>query len=398
LPEARAEARTLALRRDIEACGERVSAEDVLALAQQEPAWAELGRHLRLAPALDRPVDTQNRIFVPLYALVKLLEFPMQAWARFCLGLDEREDDDKAATEDELFETDFRDETLFLRKVLLESTREGRDLADVYDQAARERELRGSGPSGAFARAERDDHLKTLELWSVELASAGVAPEGIEVHRFGRSGEASFGDRRHDALVLDVDYKDRNGVTRFVKAELWGSTLPLGADRTVSVTLAKRAVARDRWARADRAQLRAFVDHAALAAAGVSPIGPHASLSIVATPEGPRCSRVSFAPLSRGEATAWLRTMVRDLVSGPHTYFLPCEAVLVHAGECPDAPLLPFLAGARDDLRSSDGPPSLRSVYGPVPRTHEYPLPDEQNAREMVERRFGPLFGKARSP
>jgi exodeoxyribonuclease V gamma subunit len=396
LPEARAEARTLALRRDLEARGERASPDDVMALAEKDPAWAELGQHLRFASLPEAPGDTQPRIFVPLYALVKFLEFPLQAWARFRLGLDERDDEDKAATEDEVFETDFRDETLFLRRVLLDAKTEERSLAEVYDQAARERELRGSGPSGAFARAERDDHLKTLETWRAELAAAGVAIEGIEVHRFGRSGEASRADASHDALVLDVDYKDHGGVTRIVKAELWGSTLPLGADRTISVTLAKRADPKGSWGRADRAQLRAFVDHAALAAAGIAPGSLHASLSVIATPEGPRRVHASFEPLSHDEAVRWLRTMVVDLLSGPHSYFLPSEVVLVNADEGPDALIVPELAEARNELASSDGPPALRSTYGPVPRPHEYPLPDEASAREMIARRFGLLFAKRR--
>jgi hypothetical protein len=105
---------------------------------------------------------------------------------------------------------------------------------------------------------------------------------------------------------------------------------------------------------------------------------------------------VSFEALSRDEAAGWLREMVRDLLSGPHAYFLPCEAVLVHEAGDADVSLAARLADAQSKLRDSDGPLALRSAYGPVPHPDEYPLPEDAAARAMVERRFGLLFAKRR--
>jgi exodeoxyribonuclease V gamma subunit len=394
LPEARAEARTLALRESLESAGQHVTPADVMDRGQRDSAWAELGRHLRLAPLGDAAPDTEAHVFVPLYAIAKFLEFPLQAWARFRLGLDEREDDDRAAREDELFETGPRDETLFLRGVLLDARRTGRTIEQAYDAAARDRELRGSGPSGAFARAERGDHLETLETWCAQLEERAIAVAGIEVHRFGRGGEASRADRVHDALVIDVDYRDPAGVTRVVKAELSGSTLPLGADLTASLTLAKRREEKDS-SRVDRAQLRAFVDHAVLTATGVAPGRPHSSIAVIKTPEETLRDVASFEPLTQGEAALWLREVVRDLLSGPHAYFLPCEVVLKHhAAGHPGAALSPALEHERAKLRGAESLSGLRSAYGPVPHVHEYPVPDDESAREMVSRRFGLLFAK----
>ncbi len=224
--------------------------------------------------------------------------------------------------------------------------------------------------------------------------------DALEVCRFGRAGEHSRADRVHDALVIDVDVVDAAGVNRLLRAEIGGRTLPLGADGSASLTLLKRREKKDdEWARAgrERGALRAFVDHATLSASGVAAGRPHASISVVATPEGSVTERVSFAPLSRDEATQWLRGVVRELLGGPHAYFLPCEAVFVRARQDPEGPLTPRLEQAREELGDSDGPLALRSAYGPVPRPHDYPSPDEQTARAMVERRFGLFFAKRAS-
>jgi len=396
LPEARAESRMLALRAHLERLGARVDREEVEARAQREPDWALLAERLGLARMPDGVPFAEGRVVVPMYALVKFLEFPLQGWARFRVGLDDPEEDDGMALEDEPFETPRREETLLLRSVLLEAR--GRSVEEAYDAVVRDRELRGAGPSGVFAQGERESHLATLSAWTSELARWDVPRDSIEVHRFGPAGEHAQADQVHDALALDVDVVDSSGVMRVVRAEIGGRTLPLGADAGTSVISLMRGqeTASEDWARADedRSSLRAFVDHAVLSASGVASDRPHASLTVLATPDGPATRRKVFRALSRDEATAWLRTLVRDLLGGPHAYFLPCEAVFVHRRRAPLGSVTPFVDEARAKLRDSDGPPALRSAYGPVPRTHEHPAPTEQDARAMIERRFGALFGK----
>jgi exodeoxyribonuclease V gamma subunit len=396
IPEAHAEARALALRWDAESHGATTTIEEVMAKAARDPSWAMLAENLALAPLPDEAPPVGARTFVPIHALVKFLEFPLQAWARFRLGLDERADDDAIWQEDEPFETHFRDETLFLRDVLLDARRAGRPLAEVYDGAVRDRELRGEGPSGPFARGERSAHLETLETWSGAMKAHSISSDTLEVHRLGRAGERSRADHVHDALSLDVDVVDGSGIARVLRVEVGGRLLPLAASSETSVTLAKRAEQTDRWSQAgrERAALRAFVDHAVLSATGVAHDRPHASLSVVATPEGSVVDQVRFAALSRDEATVWLRNLARDLLSEQHAYFLPCEAVIVRARHDPDGSLAARIEEARDKLSDADGSFELRSVYGPVPRPQDYPAPDERIANEMVERRFGLFFDK----
>jgi exodeoxyribonuclease V gamma subunit len=398
LPEARAEARVLALRRSLEERRARPAPERVQELAEDSPAWSRVADALGLVRVPPAETLPDERVVIPMYALVKFLEFPLQGWARFRVGLDEAEDDDVLARESEPFETDLRDETLLLREVLLAAREQGASLAQAYDAVVRERELRGAGPSGVFARGEREDHLSTLQAWSSELRGASISLDEIEIHRFGRAGEHARADHAHESLSLDVAVIDSRGVQRTVRAEIVGRALPLAAGPMASLTLLRRAKDKrdDPWARAgrDRSALRAFVDHAMLTAKGVATGRSHSSLLVLATGAEAATERTEFAPLSSDEATAWLRALVRELLGGPHAYFFPCEAVFVWQRADPQAPLVSKLEEAQDRLRDRTGPMPLRSAYGPVPRPHEYPLPSEADARQMVARRFGPLFAK----
>ena len=401
IAEARAESRTLALRRALDRTGQRLAPEEVLARAEADPAWARLADHLGLVRLLEpAPLDAvrDGRVAVPVHAIVKFLEFPLQGWARFRVGLDEIDDDDPSTREDEPFETDVRREVVFLREVLLESVARQCSLEQAYDDAVRGRELRGAGPSGLFARGERDPHLETLAAWRDQLESSGEPIAAIEVARFGRAGEHARAGKVWDAVALDVDVVDPAGVTHVRRVEIGGRTLPLGAGAGASITLIKRPKQKwdDVWVEAerDRAVLRSFLDHALLSASGVAADVPHSSLIVTSTPAGSKSERVAFQPLSRDEASVWLRGVVRELFQGPHAYFFPCEALFVHARRDPAGPVGPWLEEARAVLGDAEGALALRSAYGPVPRPQDYPAPDEERARAMIASRFGAFFRK----
>jgi exodeoxyribonuclease V gamma subunit len=332
-----------------------------------------------------------------MYALVKFLEFPLQGWARYRVGLDEVDEDDAMAREDEPFETPSRDETLLLRDVFFGAG--GRPFDAAYDASAHDRELRGAGPSGVFARGERGDHVRTLEDWKRGLDAAGVDVDSIEVRRFGRAGEHARSHHAHPSLVLDLELADAAGVAQRVRAEIGGRTLPMGGDAEASVILHKRAKkpGSKEWDDADleRMILRAFVDHAVLSATGVAAGRARRCVTLVASRDDDvHPDHATLAPMSQDEATIWLRDLVKDLLGAPHAYFMPCEAVFVHRRGGADRPIVPVLEEARLMMRDSDGPPALRSAYGPVPRVRDYPVPDERTARAIVAGRFGAFFEK----
>jgi exodeoxyribonuclease V gamma subunit len=396
LPEATAEAKTLALRRAMQT--EHPDVHEVRARAEaNEPGWQKLAEHLRLAPMPRPPAQVESKVVVPMHALVKFLEFPLHGWAKFRFGLGELEDEDVLARDSEPFETELREETLFLRGVLMAAKRRGVPLEQAYDEAVRDRELRGAGPSGAFARGERRDHVETLRTWRSELAQHDVAFESLGVHRFGRGGEHAESDEVHPAVSFDLDVLEA-GTKRVLRAEIIGRTLPLASREGASVTFAKRGDdADDDWSRATRRRtlLRSLVDHAVLCASegGTAERTPAmTALIVVATSDGANTERIRLPRWTRDKAVVWLRGLVRDLLEGKHDYFLPYEAAFVHRERSEDGPIAPVLEEARDKLRDGRQPLALRSAYGPVPRPQEYPIPDEEAARAKVAHRFGPLF------
>jgi exodeoxyribonuclease V gamma subunit len=397
LPEARAEAATLAVRRSAERHGTRLALHDVVAGAEQgDPAWVRLAEHLRVAPLPKMAPVTDVRIAVPMHALVKFLELPLQGWAKQRLGLDETDDEDLASRETEPFETAPRDETLLLREVLLDAAARGQSIEDAYDTVARKRELRGTGPSGVFAQGERGDHLRTLGEWRETLEQHGVSVDSLAIHRFGRGGEHTRAHHVHEGLVLDVGVEDASNLLRMVRVEIAGRTLPVGGPTPTSVVLAKRAnePPREEWAVAGRRRsfLRALVDYAVLAASGAVNGEGHSALLVVSTRDQPAIEPVAFGPLPQDAAKQWLRGLLSELLGAPHAYFFPCEAVFVHHARGEREPLVEVLEEARDKLGSGDGPPALRSAYGPVPRPQTYPMPDEAAARAMAARRLLPLL------
>jgi exodeoxyribonuclease V gamma subunit len=403
LREARAEAQALALRKSAERSGARIDRATIEARAAADPDWAALASHLRIPVLPARMAPAEGRLSLSMYALFKFLDFPIQGWARFRLGLDEMEQDDALAREDEPFETSPREETLLLRAVFRAAG--AGPFERAYDEVARERELRGTGPTGVFAQGERALHLEVLQSWGEELERRSVARDTLEIHRFGRAGEQSSADHAHPAVVVDVDVTDAQGLTRVTRVEISGRTRPIGQSRTpegpssVSVTLAKRGnETREDWARAGlrREALHAFVDHAMLSASGVADGRTHGSLTVVSTPDRAVAEQCSFAPMSRDDATVWLRSVVRELLTGQHAYFLPSEAVFLWQDKGPGGPIRPFVADAHDLMGDGEGPRALRSTYGPVPQTQEYPLPSEDATRAMVEARFATLFEKWR--
>ena len=102
------------------------------------------------------------------------------------------------------------------------------------------------------------------------------------------------------------------------------------------------------------------------------------------TPEKP----TSFGPLSVDDARGYLSTLAADLLAGIYPWFLPCEGILGwRRREPPRPPLTDFVLMLREDEWTR-----FSSDWGPVPDARGYPTPPEDDAQEIVGRRFQPFF------
>ncbi|MGA2450696.1 MAG: exodeoxyribonuclease V subunit gamma [Polyangiaceae bacterium] len=390
IDEAHAEARTVALRRSAEAAGAGVTRANVRARAASGPSWRALAEHLGLLSLSGITKASPRNRSLSIGLLSRFLQWPLQGWARFCVGLEEDEFLNVEALQEEPFGTDPRDVTNVLRHVWLASRASDGPVEAVYDAAVRARTLRGQGPAGLFAEGERHKQLATLVAWTGEVGKLGVGvKEAAKIHRFGGGVDITPSDVDHPALGVDLELPGSDGLPCAVHVDLVGRTLPRTAEAFLTLS---RLPPSDPWIEW-RAALRAFVDQAVLIAAGAVDPAPYASVLVEGSDTSARTSKVEFEPMSRDEVTAWLGGVVGDLLSGPHDTFLPCEAVFARQKDDPTGDLVPHLEAARTLLRK-EGPSALRSAYGPVPHPETYPIADEAVARSQVERLLGAYFAK----
>ena len=133
--------------------------------------------------------------------------------------------------------------------------------------------------------------------------------------------------------------------------------------------------------------LRGFLDHVVLRAAGIEPGAAHRTLVAFAGPTGSQDASLRFGGLDTATARAILEGWLRDLLSGAHAYFLPCEAVF----EDPRGwrTLTPEKLGeALTKVRRRRG----RWHYGPLPAERVAALPAPPEPFPLVLGRFSPYF------
>jgi exodeoxyribonuclease V gamma subunit len=379
---------------------------------------ARLGRH---RPPAATAAGPPRSLLVPLSAIRQFLEDPLQGSARFRLGM--RELDDVSAAlerEEETFESDALGRTMLLREAMVDALL-GRarnqlpSIAEViatYDRLALREELAGRLPTGLFRAAERNGHETILRGWLAAMQTLGEdgAPDRA-VTRFGTGPTALGGAagllgrdeaaRRCAPISLAVPAPD--GAGALVPIQIVGRTelLLLGPARSGSLVLSCRRDAGDR----DKDRLRAFVDHLALAAAGLS-TGEHQAIVVWSRGGEHQLHRDGFRPVTAERARAYLSALVTDMLTGArdaggrptgvHDYLLPCEAVFDAHRRKRD--LVEEVERLRDTYFEK---PFLvfSSVVGPVPEAVErHQPPPASEAAQMVRARFGLFFELAEEP
>ncbi|MFO7951510.1 MAG: exodeoxyribonuclease V subunit gamma [Bacillota bacterium] len=460
LDEAKTEAQIKSLSRELQ---ERLPAEAIIDSAgkyapirsQLTPAaWEKLSAMLSLPG--DPPEKTQvtattgsavpgeeesleTPLYLSIWAIRRFLECPMQGWASAVLGLSE-EEEDLLEREEEDFDVGRPLESRFLQEVFLDAAAGGFDPGILYEEKAARMRLSGQFPVGVLGQVSAVRHKKILHEWQKRLASylnnngseecsttAGL-PEPLHRVRLGRSNEQSVTEAVFDPLVLNLTLPGNNGHSSKVKLHIGGRTEGLTTDRSFSITFHPRTMSN--WnqygaGRNFRQLLRGLVDHLILSAIGLPRINQRSVLLCYAGDrEEKGITGFKLRSLEQERAKAWLETIVSDLLTTPHTYLMPCEAVITEyfetnrelfkaskggrakkekqkespAADQGEEKALSYAplngAGLRDRISAmaEDENASFSSLWGPVPSPRSYQPPPADEAEQIAMRRFGPLF------
>jgi exodeoxyribonuclease V gamma subunit len=395
----------------------------VLPAAEAEHAAKELGK--RAAQGETRPSTTATpslaaastntlpaTIVVPLSALRRFLEDPLQGSARFRLGM--RDDDDRATAdvEDEPFDMDKRGSSWLLRVSMTDAilaaqaAPQWQELLAAYERRSIRAELAGQCPTGLFRSARTQAEQELLRAWHEELQKIlGQRRAECRVVRLApRAGRVSSQTENSGVVYCPSPSFVLPGVAGRPDLDLrvGGQTgLCASLDSAGDATLGFTCRAGISGKEMIREELGAFLDYVVLTAAGAEPARPgHRSALFFVGKDGHGKSRtLSFLPLERACAKDYLVRLCADLVTGAcdangvatgvHPYLLPHEAVFAsHHRKTPLVDEIAKLCEAAESDRKN-----FSSLRGPVPRVLErYAPPPADQAARVAEARFGLFF------
>ncbi len=354
--------------------------------------------------------DARDALVVPLSALRRFLDDPLQGSARFRLGMHDDDDRAPADVEDEPFDMDRRGLSWLLRTsmadalVAAQATPSWQDLRTAYERRAGQAELGGRSPTGLFRAAGTRAEEGLLRAWHEMLPEVlGLHRVECRVVRLAKSAAenpARTGVVYRRAPVLAVPLPGAAGrPARAVR--LGGETrLSSRSEQTGGATLGFTCRAGISGKEICREDLWAFLDYVALAAASDEASLPGHRSVLFYSSDGPgKVHTLGFRPLERERARDYLALLCADLLTGAldtsgaatgvHPYLLPHEAVL--ASRRNHTPLLDEI----DELccEAEGKGRSMSSLQGPVPGVLDrYSAPTAQEAESMAKARFGLFF------
>ena len=383
--ETRRGARMAALRLDLQRhCGDFPlpgrddSIFEQLAKAAQEQMRPAL-RMLEL-PKSPQSGDTfAVEISLPISALRKFLECPLQGAAQYALGIFEDEVDDSEEYQDEPIAQSILDRTVLLREAFWNARGDPVHLASEYSRAFKIAQTHGHAPAGPFADAVSIVDLASLEAWIEQAGLAGCDLADWREIQLGRAAEAANSERLADELILEVQVPGIEGKTQRVK--IHGSAGFLSPSLDASI----RPVLRD-TARA-KGFLGPFLSAIVLVAAEQITARQFRAIVLCSKREKSDHEVRSLACPTPQHARDYLAALVSDLLFEKNHYFLPIEAV--EAG---------FNAIAKgrsidpidliDEIRDNDFK-SCASDFGPIRGARRFEPPNAKALKRILERRFG---------
>jgi exodeoxyribonuclease V gamma subunit len=395
--EARRAARMAALRQDLKRhCG------DFPLPGRDDPIVEQLGKAAReqmrsALRMLELPKSPQSddtlapEISLPISALRKFLECPLQGAAQYALGIFEDESEDSEDYQDEPIAQSILDRTMMLREAFWKARGEPEHLSSEYSKTFKLAQTHGQAPAGPFADAAKIVDLASLEEWIEQARLAGC--EDLAQWReiqLGRAAEFATSQRVAGELILEVQVPGIARKTQRVKIHGSAGFLSPALDASIRPVLRDKAKAKE--------FLGPFLSAIVLAAAEQTTAQKFRAIVLCSKGEESSHPTKTLAFPSREHAREYLAALVSDLLFEKNHYFLPIEAVeagfnAIAKGKSIDP------IDLIDEIRDNDFK-SCASDFGPIRDARRFEPPNAKALKHILERRFGimhTLFGKAES-
>ena len=297
-PDARRGARMLALKERSKFDG------DILLDRSEGKLGARLRKELQFAE-FTAPSDAEqhapsDEIALPIAAIRRYLECPLQGAARYSLGMLEDEDPPEEA-EDEPIEQSRLDRTVMLRNVFRRAGGKLDALDEEYARELRIAQARGHAAAGQFAQAAANADASALKHWSTQASEAGVTDFGKwKDTRIGRADEFADAGEILPPIALNATVKRHDGKTFTQRVNLHGTIRGASAEAgaAINCVLHKKVKPKD--------FLPSFLNAIVLAATGTKMPETFRAIVIGTQSTDPNEWIREFRPLDRDSALAFL--------------------------------------------------------------------------------------------
>ena len=384
-PDARRGARMLALRKQInpragenlrDCIGEKLNArlDDELQFAKFETS-----------SDATHPARTEE-IALPIAAIRRYLECPLQGAARYSLGMLEDEDAPEEA-EDEPVEQTRLNRAVMLRNVFWRTGGQPELLAGEYAREVLVAQAHGRASAGRFAEAAKAADDSALRQWFEKASQAGVSDfDQWKDIQIGRADEFADAVEILPPITLEADVRRHDGTVVAQRVSLYGTLRGVSPDAGAAINCVLRKTVRP------KDFLPLFLNAIVLAAIGQEL--PEQFRAIVIGIESAKNAKWirEFRATEQNSARAYLTDVVADLLSTGNDYFLPIEAVAEVDEELRKPENSRDLVEAVEQVLLNDSHKSS-SEYGPVRNATSFDPPAEEEIERIFRRRFEPIAG-----
>ena len=323
---------------------------------------------------------------LPIAALRKFLECPIQGAAQYALGIYDDDAEDLELSQNEPIAHSILHRTTLMREVFWKARGDTQLAATEYVKALRIAQLMGRAPAGPFAEAAERTDRATMANWIDQAHRAGCAKlDRWHEVRMGRGDEFATADRLVDELLVPLRIPGSDGTVRDRMVRIHGALgfISPGGDASLRLVLRDRPKVKDfLWAFLSALVLTAAEEmsakhfHAIVAGAG-----KNKSWHEIRNWTCPSIER----------AREYLSDLTTDLLFGKNHYFLPIEAVEdVHKEirRRDDVDLVDIVNETRDNEFAK-----CSSDYGPIRDARRFAPPTNEALRDLMRRRFELIGG-----